>query len=225
MSALKLFHDVTELNPIDRKARLKKDEQELEVCLAGYLNAGGILDRMRERRDWYPKWPTFEAYTLQKWGISDGEAYKEIKRAKTAAAVTEAGAAPPPRPAAQALADYADDPKFQKAVWERASEEKEKPTARDIQFHASQLLLEDARNVPVKVQATVARKGAQALSDSAKRAATKEEIADQKEKALRWAGKLVALFREMESSGHFGRSLGLAADMEMVLGKVRVWVG
>ncbi len=224
MPALKLFTDDAP-RQINQQAELRQCETIIEVGLPAYQNVGAALEKIQLKKLYFPKWPTFQAYVLQRWGISRGEAYKQIKAAKTAAATSESGAAPPPRPAAQALADYSDDPVFQKAVWQRASEEKPKPTAKDIQFHASQLLLEDAAKVAPKVQAKVAAREAQSLEDSARRAATKEEVADQREKALRRAAGLVKLFREMEASGNFGRSLGLAADMEVVLGKVRQWVG
>lgn len=226
-AALKLFDTDAPTNPIDIAAELRECEQVIEAKLAAYCDVGTTLERIRVRKLYQLRWDTFEAYTLERWGISKSNAYRQINASKAIATVAEVAPVKPTKSAAEALAEHNDDPAFQRRVWDRAqAEHGEAATAKDIEYHASMVMLEDVAATAPATQKRVVEQSSRRLRKAAAKAESKRRKEEARDKALRWSAKLARHVDEMERGVHgdFGRPLGIAEDMAAVVAKVKLWL-
>lgn len=216
MEALKLFADDDIINI---RARLHEQERIIERTINGWHECGRALEVVRAERLYRLDHPTFEAYTVHRWGIKKSEAYDRIKVAKVADTVAPKQTMT--RSAADALNDYPGE-EFRKRVWDRAKAEVPNPTGEDIQYFASLELLEDAEKVPVKDQRAVVDQRAKSRAKAASVAAKRERMKDLQTKALRRVPQAADLLEELAALPKFARLADVARRQRALANEVRV---
>lgn len=212
---------------LDEKARKREHEGIIAAGLSTFTTVGHSLDIINRERLYRDEANTWAEYLTAKWGISTSEADRRIKAARAATASQGAEPKPIKRSAAEKLAEYADDPDFQKRVRARAeAEHGEHAEAKDIEFHASMLMLEDVQSVQPATQKRVVEQSSRRLRKQAAKAESKRRKEEAKDKLLRWSAKLARHADEMEKGVHgdFGRPLGIAEDLRAIVAKVKLWL-
>ncbi len=110
-------------------------EETIEKGLAGFVEVGRALERIRDKKLYREKFGTFEGYLKERWGLSRAHAYRQIEAAAVVGTLSPTGDTPAPvsERVARELAPVKDDPEKLRQTWDNVVElHGPKPTAGQV---------------------------------------------------------------------------------------------
>jgi len=155
-----MIGDLMQILVKSEKRILAECEATIKQGLANFIEVGNALMRIREGKLYRQEYKTFEAYCLEKWGMSRMRASQLISAAGVMENVNHGLQKPTSERQARPLAGL--EPEQQKEVWmsatEKAKEENRKVTARDVEMAKAEIVeeideepeIETSSNSPVK---------------------------------------------------------------------------
>lgn len=120
MSAALLLEQSTQALSASEFARLADCESKIERGIAVFLEVGNALLEIRDSRLYRQRFPTFEAYCQERWGMVRQHANRLIQAAEVAIHLEPMGSIPATERQARPLA--ALEPEVQREVWREVTE-------------------------------------------------------------------------------------------------------